>query len=331
MAKRVTSIDFLRGIASLGVVLYHFSNSGLPSIEQNYLSSVFFYGQYGVQVFFVISGFIIPYSMYKSGYSRADYFKNLYKRFLRVCPPSYIAVLLSFILYYSCIVILNRPIKGAEWPGINFTALVANLTYIVPYLDTCWYNQVYWTLGIEFQFYFIIGVLFPMLTKNKLFLNIFVLSSILLLDFTNVYSIFTYGAYFVLGILLFMQKEKLIEIKEFIFLLFFSFIIMFYRNEFSAVVFGIVAFLFLFLVKKMDFKFTNYLGKISYSLYITHMPAGAMSEALMKRILPIHDNDLGKIVLLIIYVIISLVCSDLFYRYVEEPFVKKSKKIKYSN
>ena len=43
------------------------------------------------------------------------------------------------------------------------------MTYTVDYLHTDWFNPVFWTLAIEFQFYLIIGLVFPLLfAKNKI-------------------------------------------------------------------------------------------------------------------------------------------------------------------
>ena len=63
---RITNLDLLRGVAALAVCLFHFDYDGALGIPS--VSHVLSYGYLGVQMFFVISGFIIPYSMLRSGY-----------------------------------------------------------------------------------------------------------------------------------------------------------------------------------------------------------------------------------------------------------------------
>jgi peptidoglycan/LPS O-acetylase OafA/YrhL len=57
--NHVMVIDALRGIAALMVVIVH----GSAELDKSWLTVVAGYGQYGVVIFFVISGFIIPYSL----------------------------------------------------------------------------------------------------------------------------------------------------------------------------------------------------------------------------------------------------------------------------
>ena len=80
--NHIEIIDFLRGIAALSVVLFHYATSSIASIKPNATSEFFEWGRLGVQVFFVISGFIIPYAMYASSYKVNDIGKYLFRRFL---------------------------------------------------------------------------------------------------------------------------------------------------------------------------------------------------------------------------------------------------------
>jgi peptidoglycan/LPS O-acetylase OafA/YrhL len=71
--KRFQSIQIMRGIAASMVVLYHFGYS-----NDNFLAafpsfgSLFKYGDLGVWMFFVISGFVIPYAMHSTSYRLSD-------------------------------------------------------------------------------------------------------------------------------------------------------------------------------------------------------------------------------------------------------------------
>lgn len=328
MKEHIKILDFLRGFAALGVLLYHFGSRILPTIKSNDLAPILSYGSHGVQVFFVISGFVIPYSMYKSNYKLSNYFPTFLRRSIRICPPAYASILLSFALYYSSVLIINRPINGMDWPGFNISSIIGNLTFTVPYLNTMWFNPVFWTLALEFQFYILIGLLLPIITSNKSYLVYISLLSILLVGFINYNWFFKHSSFFILGIILFLKKEKLLNNIHLILISILTIVFCFFQSETSKFIFGLVTFLLIFFEFKFDFKPTNYLGKISYSLYITHSTVGIISEIILKRLIPIHEYSFGKIIMILVYTSISILFASIFYRFIEKQFILWSKKIK---
>src|SRR5215467_12962304 len=66
---RLPTLDALRGLASLAVMWFHFTKHAMPEIGDGALRLTGKYGWLGVQVFFVISGFVIPYSLQRANYS----------------------------------------------------------------------------------------------------------------------------------------------------------------------------------------------------------------------------------------------------------------------
>jgi peptidoglycan/LPS O-acetylase OafA/YrhL len=155
---RLQSIDALRGIAALGVVLYHAvlqTQNGVPkNIFQwpvklgMFLSSL---GYIGVFLFFVISGFCIHLQWARTRSEGAKpniQFGSFWKRrFRRLYPPYIIALALFLIL-------------GALTSGINVTHFLfydvvmhlLMLHNIDPH--TCYsINGVFWTLAVEEQLY----------------------------------------------------------------------------------------------------------------------------------------------------------------------------------
>jgi peptidoglycan/LPS O-acetylase OafA/YrhL len=327
MKKHINILDFLRAIAALCVVFYHFN---IPFVNPNLLSNITFYGQYGVQIFFVISGFIIPYSMHWNNYTISDYFKNLMRRYVRIDPPSYIAFLLIIGLYYLAIILVNRPIRGMEWPGINFTSIFGNLTYTVPYLNTIWFNPVYWTLAIEFQFYILIGLLLPLIMRKNNLLTSVTLIAIMLIGYQNYIWFFRYASFFVMGLLIFTMREKLID-RRLIYLLFFISISFCYsQNGIAEFLFGLSTFLVILSGIDFQFKLTTFLGKISYSLYITHLFVLYVLKIVSKRIIDISKFENSKLIIFFLFVGIAIASAYIFYKIIEEPFIKLSKRIKYA-
>jgi peptidoglycan/LPS O-acetylase OafA/YrhL len=139
--RRLTGIDSLRGIAAIMVVLFHYTTrynelyrhttSTIVSVPLGYL---------GVNLFFMISGFVIFMTLEKTRYS----FDFVVSRFSRLYPAYWAAVALTFLLTYW----LGLPGKQVE----PKTALL-NLTMVHSLFGIAHVDGVYWTLEVELLFY----------------------------------------------------------------------------------------------------------------------------------------------------------------------------------
>ncbi len=117
------------------------------------------YGWLGVEAFFVISGFIIPYSMYQQRYRvHRHLFTFMMKRIVRLDPPYFVAIALSVILWYASTLL---PDFGGSNPTVSLPQLLAHVGYLNAFLGYEWLNPVFWTLAIEFQFYLFVAFFFP--------------------------------------------------------------------------------------------------------------------------------------------------------------------------
>lgn len=143
---RLVEIDVLRFLAAAVVALYHWtyrpvSASGVPSETAfGWLQQVSCYGYLGVDLFFLISGFVIFWSANnRSGLS------FLASRISRLYPTFWICVLLTCLAVW-----LTRH------PGIDLSlkSVVLNLTMIPEILGQSTIDRVYWTLVVELKFYF---------------------------------------------------------------------------------------------------------------------------------------------------------------------------------
>ena len=157
-SPRLRSIDALRGIAALGVVLYHAIEQGKNALPNNFfdypvraLQFISSYGYIGVFLFFVISGFCIHLQWAKAkatGVEPDVRFGPFWKRRLRRLYPPYIIALGLFLLV------------AYSYGELNFTHfffydIVMHLL-MLHNLDpqTCYtINGVFWTLAIEEQLY----------------------------------------------------------------------------------------------------------------------------------------------------------------------------------
>lgn len=126
-------LDCLRGIAAVLVIFSHFVWTPYAE-QQGLLHYIFSPGQFGVALFFCISGFIIPMSVSKDGFGRLT--KFLIHRLFRLYPIYWIAIILAACLY-----------------GASFESTFVNLTMIQRYLGSRDILPVAWTLQVELAFY----------------------------------------------------------------------------------------------------------------------------------------------------------------------------------
>ncbi|MGE2836573.1 acyltransferase family protein [Mycobacterium sp. SMC-4] len=144
--RRLWALDGLRGLAALAVVAYHYLDRG-PQLypELGHAHSWIEWGQYGVQLFFIISGFVIFDSVKSS--TTGHFFAN---RAIRLYPAYWLAVFLTFtvVLFFGL-------------PGRETSLLVAlfNLTMLEGFFGIPYVDGAYWTLAIELAFYVSIAVL----------------------------------------------------------------------------------------------------------------------------------------------------------------------------
>ena len=139
---RLVEIDALRGLAALAVVLFHYTTRFSDLYSANRPPTIAFpYGHYGVNLFFIISGFVIFMTLDKTS-KPMDF---VVSRFSRLFPAYWVAIALTFMLTH---------LLGLPGKLVDFGAAVGNLVMIhglllgLPHVD-----GVYWTLEVELLFY----------------------------------------------------------------------------------------------------------------------------------------------------------------------------------
>ncbi|MEO1386144.1 MAG: acyltransferase [Cyanobacteria bacterium J06634_6] len=183
--RRISYLDGHRGLAILLVVLYH-AYSRWPEIVpygDRYADfPVFSFGWLGVQLFFMLSGFVILMSL-----ERCPKIRNfIYRRWIRLFPMMLIC---SIIIFATAGFFFERPAGAPAW-----SSLIPGLTFIEP----TWWSAVtgssieplegaFWTLYAEFKFY-VFGAIAYYWQGKKFFVGsliaAFVLSSVAQLGLT---------------------------------------------------------------------------------------------------------------------------------------------------
>ena len=139
------------------------------------VQSVFSSDYLGVDIFFVISGFIIPYSLVGKNHQIDGIFSYLKKRILRINPPAYasIALVLGQWFLIDKIIQHNNHYTG----NLSWGQIINNLLFTIPFTNYKWISSIFWTLAIEFQFYLFVGILFSLLFERAVawFFGLYVL------------------------------------------------------------------------------------------------------------------------------------------------------------
>jgi peptidoglycan/LPS O-acetylase OafA/YrhL len=163
----ISEIDGLRGIAIFLVLLDHFWPSTGP------LSAFWAYakmGRIGVDLFFVISGFLIC-GILLDTRGDASFFRNFYaRRTLRIFPLYYLFLFIVFTvipLTQGGAYFQTPFLKASGSPAWYFTYM-SNFAYVVVPGDRPYFLAPLWTLAIEEQFYICFPFLVSILNPNRL-------------------------------------------------------------------------------------------------------------------------------------------------------------------
>lgn len=153
-AVRVVELDSLRGIAALWVVIFHMSygvdrvwrtlHAGQPNPVSPFTLNI--EGMLAVDLFFLISGFVITMTVERS----ASWRSFAVSRISRLYPAYWAAVLISAAVI--ALMPLDQPRPGA-------VQIAANLTMLHLYLRQPNIDPSYWSLAVELGFYLLVGVL----------------------------------------------------------------------------------------------------------------------------------------------------------------------------
>ncbi len=294
-SKYRPEIDGLRAIAVCTVIINHFNNNFLQS------------GYLGVDIFFVISGYVITSSLdTRKSKNFIQFILDFFERRIKRLIPS----LIAFVSIISIIVCFFNPYPGLSLKT-GLTSLFGLSNIYLFFQSTNYFSEATklnvfnhtWSLGVEEQFY----IIFPLLSwltgftkKNpkgnrNLFLILLVLSTISFLSFIYQYKTNQPAAYFLMpnrfweiasGCLIFIGLKERLFLLTLIkkinpnLVLSAILLIMFFPLKAAVISTILIVFLTCLLIACLKegtyiFRFLSnkkivYLGKLSYSLYLWH-------------------------------------------------------------
>jgi peptidoglycan/LPS O-acetylase OafA/YrhL len=146
------AVDALRGLAAFAVVLYHvnaaFSRAPQPWMPAA-LQDVLRQGHFGVDVFFVLSGFVIAFSVRQGRWTPGYLARFALRRSIRLDPPYWAAIALESGL----IIVGALLIPSLSAPVPTLPQVASHLFYAQGFLGYDNIIPIFWTLCYEFQFY----------------------------------------------------------------------------------------------------------------------------------------------------------------------------------
>lgn len=351
VVPRLEFLDAVRGLASLWVLLFHVNKHveqyiRIPEGVPRWAWFIKF-GGIGVMLFFVVSAFSLCYSMklHRDKSTTAFYIRRLF----RIAPLFY--VLLIFQLW--------------RFPDqLQLAALLANVSFIFNFIPKFHESIVWggWTIGVEMIFYLTFPFLFRCVDNIWKSAGLVIVSFLIAWVTTplvlfynlrasgyNMHAVFNFLPVFAAGILAFHTSEKfsyyahryaigvIVTASALILLCLLlnswgpSSDFMLFINRIALLEQGLIFGMFvtgLMFAPTAIFvnRVTTFLGKLSYSIYLTHLPVLILIIPLFRKIYSFPwSNSLQFVVCVAVTLCIVLPISYLTYRWIEEPGMRLGK------
>jgi peptidoglycan/LPS O-acetylase OafA/YrhL len=343
-------VDALRGIACLWVVLFHAPLEGrldlLTSILPHWLVAVVFHwGSFGVAIFFVLSGFVIAHSLREAKIDLAYFGLFSLRRFARITPPYYVSIVIT--LGFA---LLSSYVKGEAFaPGripLSFERLFAHLFYLQDIFRLGHINDIYWTLCIEIQFYLVFCALLGLAQWLNYSLNlrfsravVFVPAAVLAALFpigvsdngrASIFLPLWYG--FLLGVFAYWSWRDKLKPRYFYFYAALLLTIGVLKSQGFVLACVIIAILLLEVGRAdriqvwLNWRWLQFLGQISYSLYLTHVPILGTTFFLGYKLF--HRNVSIEAFCLLLGIFTCVGFATMMWHFVEKPSIRLSQKVK---
>jgi peptidoglycan/LPS O-acetylase OafA/YrhL len=325
MAKpgRILVIEYLRGIASLSVAWFHLTNA----YKDSWVASIGAYGWLGVDVFFVISGFVIPYSIWKiyPNYSMKLFPQFVARRIVRLEPPYLLSLILVIVLHYMSSIF---PWFRGETPSYEGLQIASHVFYLIPLTKYTWIQPVYWSLAYEFCFYIFIGLTYWLVSGARSTV-IWLVASAALISAVWLGELSCRVLLFVMGISLFRSVAAFQNSSICLAVIAISaFVIAWTGNPEIALTglisAGIIHWGICFEVKGIAGRALLSCGAISYSLYLVHVPIGGRVVNLGRRLV---EGPAQELLLSIFALAVAVGFAAVFHIIVEGPFVRQSRRL----
>ncbi len=352
--KKLDYINAIRGLAILGVIMVHSSQYGEFSVPK-IISNIIGQGARGVQLFYLASAFTLFISFKNRFTSEKFPIRNFFlRRFFRIAPMYYLGI---------CYYIFQNGLGPRYWLGdaTNITSLniISNLTFLHGF-NPYWITSLVpggWSIAVEMTFYAFLPYMFSRLKNLNQAFNFFIICLLLKLGlhlFFMKYNLISdhrlWSEYlflyfpsqlpvFCLGIILYfvvIENESIRNISGDSILVFSALLLLQFGSGIqfllsNHILFGVVFFILSFSLSKFQFKLlvnpiVNYIGKISFSMYLVHF--AVLHWLTILNFINYSENGILNYVMRFSFVtVLTIIVSSIFYKLIEVPFQDLGKKI----
>ena len=347
--RRFAFLDGLRGVASMMVVVFHLYAVAAPAVQAWFppvLSWLCLNGRFGVEIFFVLSGFVISHSVSNGERSWSFLGRFGLRRSIRLDPPLWVTIFAEIVLIKVSLVLF--PDLATKVPG--WTQIVANVTYTQRFLGIPDIVPVFWSLTYEVQFYIVLVGALVLLHRSarsaSLTRPLFVVAFLYSLGiWLGTFSLPLEGLFierwfqFALGVAAWAVFMGRISRADFAALCVITLVALFalsptpYRATSTGVaLMSALTIAFVSLTGRIERLLNGpaiqFLGRISYSLYLIHLSTGWRFIAALRRV---YGSEMGPLVgsaTFIGGVLVSVVSAWLMYRAIEAPSVRLARRIR---
>jgi peptidoglycan/LPS O-acetylase OafA/YrhL len=357
------NLDGIRYLAFLCVVLQHaFFNTFEPFLGKwelldRTIHTLFLSGGRGVQIFFVLSGFLITYLLLKEieKTGQVNLIKFYIRRTLRIWPLYYVVVIFGFIIYpgIKAVLGIHSDLGSTAWYYFTFLSNFDNINIAenCPGKDSM-VQGIVWSVSIEEQFYLFWPLLFVIFKGRA---QIWGLISVILLSF--LFKLLNYnngtilyfhtlsvildlgvgglGAYLVFHNKSFLNFFETLK-REYVIVFYILFSFIFFFDPISEKISQRLVYniLFLFFILEQNFtkaslfKFKNntffsFWGKYTYGLYLLHPIAILIMDIILVKVLKLNINlFLIGLTYSVLSYLISHLLAYISYKYFEQPFLR---------
>ena len=334
--QRILFLDGFRAVSILLVLFFHYTYVYVNKYSGEELSSFSIsFGGVGVNLFFMISGFVIFMTIKKK-----DLIGFIISRFSRLFPVYWVGVCVTTV----CLITFGQ--WYAEVELLNF---LKNLTMLQYFLFGQNIDGVYWSLRVELTFYVMLAIVYYGFNKKYFWPFILIITmgafainwlhstnniSSFYVDIFRKLSISQFLPYFTLGMTLYFFTHEFIEssnkTKYIAFLTLIASIIDLLVNKtfVQSSVLIIASFLlvgmcyqrFILVRYLLEMRVMLFFGRISYSLYLIHQVVGYLLIHLLV------ENGLNLYPSMAITFVIVVAISSIMQKYVENGFSNKLSK-----
>lgn len=332
---RINEIDLVRFIAALAVVFFHFTFRGYAADHMTimpypWLTSASKYGYLGVELFFMISGFVIL--MSAANGSLRDF---VISRVVRLYPAFWACCTITFLATLA--------IGGSSYFA-SLSQYLVNMTMLSGFIGVPSIDGAYWSLFVELRFYVLVVIILMMgrIHQAQTFILLWLIASVALevvqIGKLRYLLITDYSSFFIAGATYFIILSKGMTLSRVSIILISWCLSIFqsihnlrefenhYNTTISAVIVATIITAFFALMMLISLRRTGIFGRtnwyllgvLTYPLYLLHQNIGFMIFNIAYPVVNVH-------ILLWSTVFLFLTSAYAIHIFIEKPFAPKLK------